>query len=253
MIELIDFTRKYGNFTAVDKINLTLEPGKIHGLLGPNGAGKSTTVKAITGAIKPTSGTILVNKLDILEHNHTIKALIGYVPENPVIFKNLTGREFLDFSGRLYHIPPSTLRIRIEELMMRFGIAEKANDQVFSYSKGTIQKLMIVSSLLHNPEILILDEPLTGLDANAAALVKKTIRSFADRGKTILFCSHILEVVEKLCDSIAILHTGSILSAGTSREIMEQTNTGSLEEAFISLTGQSDMDKEAADIISALG
>jgi ABC-2 type transport system ATP-binding protein len=252
MIELINFTRKYGNFTAVDNINLKVNPGGVFGLLGPNGAGKSTIVKSITGAIKPSAGTILVGGQDIVHNPQEIKATIGYIPENPVVFKNLTGREYLCFVGRLYHIPPVTLESRIEEMLNRFGLDKAADNQLFSYSKGMTQKLLIVAALLHNPEVLILDEPLSGLDANAAAIFKETIRSLAARGKLVLFSSHILDVVEKICDRIAILHAGSILAEGTTAQIVEKTGAPNLEQAFIKLTGQTDIAKEAQDILAAL-
>ena len=253
MIQLIDFTRRYGNFTAVDGVNLIIPPGEVFGLLGPNGAGKSTIVKSITGAIKPTSGRILVHDQDVTLQPEAVKAKTGYIPEQPAVFKNLTGREYLNFVGRLYHIPPETLSRRTAELLERFNLTEQADNQIFSYSKGMTQKLIILSAFLHNPDVLILDEPLSGLDANAAAVFKQTVRSFAARNKTILFSSHILEVVQKLCDRIAILHNGTILASGTTGEIMQQTATDSLEEAFIKLTGQTDIAKEAADILTALG
>lgn len=252
MIELIEFTRRYGNFTAVDGVSLKVSPGKICGLLGPNGAGKSTIVKAIVGAIRPTAGRILVNNLEISLKPEKVKSCIGYVPENPSVFKNLTGLEYLHFVGNLYHVPPRTLRQRIGELLEKFGLREQGGSQIFSYSKGMTRKLSLTAALLHNPEVLILDEPLSGLDANAAAVFKETIRSLALRGKTILFSSHILEVVEKLCDDIAILHEGAILARGTSPEILADTGTFSLEEVFIRFTGQKDVAGEAAGILAAL-
>lgn len=252
MIELINFTRKYGNFTAVADVDLKIMPGKVFGLLGPNGAGKSTIVKSITGALKPSNGRILVCGRDVTTDTRAVKACIGYIPENPVIFKNLTGREYLYFVGNLYHVPARSLEQRITELLKKFGLAKQGDNQIFSYSKGMTQKLCIAATLLHNPEVLVLDEPLSGLDANAAAIFKETIRSFASRGKTVLFSSHILDVVEKLCDCLAILHDGTILATGTVGEIMQQTETSSLEEAFIKFTGQTDVAGEAADILAAL-
>jgi len=252
MIEIIDFTRRFGSYTAVDRMNLNIEAGCVFGLLGPNGAGKTTTVKSIVGAIKPSSGKILINKKDVNLFPVEVKSIIGFVPENPVVFKSLTGLEYLYLVGKLYHIENATLEKKINDILGRFDLTERAGEQIIAYSKGMVQKLVIASAFLHNPSILILDEPLTGLDAKSVAILKQVITSFASRGKTVVFCSHILEIVEKLCDRMAILHNGRILSTGTSWDIIEQTKCKTLEEAFIKLTGETDITKEAADIVSSL-
>ena len=252
MIEIVDFTRKYGETVAVDRMNLLVPAGRVFGLLGPNGAGKSTTVKCITGLLRPTSGTIRVLGKDVTESPEETKAAIGYVPENPALFRTLTCREVLTLSGRLYRMDEATLRERREELLRRFGLAGKGDEQVSALSKGMTQKLAIASALLHAPRVLILDEPLNGLDAASAAVFKEVVRSFAARGGTVVFCSHTLEVVERLCDGICILAGGRVLRQGTVEEIVSATGAGSLEEAFIRLTGLADVDREAAEILSAL-
>jgi ABC-2 type transport system ATP-binding protein len=223
----------------------------VTGLLGPNGAGKTTTVRAVCGIITPSDGTIRVNGVDVHRDPQRAKAQIGYVPESPEVFSSLTGREYLALSGRLYHMPES-LATRATELLERFGLLEAADDQLSTYSKGMRQKTVIAAAILHNPSVLILDEPLGGLDASSAAVLKELIRSFADRGRTVLFCSHVLEVVQRLCDDIAILHEGRLLSAGTATGIIEQGGYATLEEAFIALTGETDIEKEAREIVDAL-
>jgi ABC-2 type transport system ATP-binding protein len=252
MIEIIHFSRKYGTSMAVNDMTLTIQPGKVFGLLGPNGAGKSTTVKTIVGALKPSKGKIYVCDKEVTEHAEETKAMIGYVPEVPYVFNNLTGQEYLTMTGQLYHVEPETLSTRIRELLQKFELLAKKNEPIITYSKGMIQKLVVAAALLHNPEVFILDEPFNGLDATAAAVLKETIRNFASMGKTILFCSHILEVVEKLCDEIAIMSSGIILAQGTIPEILSSTGCDNLEQAFIKLTGRRDIAREAQDIINAL-
>ncbi|MBN2536492.1 MAG: ABC transporter ATP-binding protein [Spirochaetales bacterium] len=252
MIEIIEFTRRFGSFTAIENMNLQIRNGIVFGLLGPNGAGKTTTVKTITGAIKPSSGKILINGKDVVQSSIKAKQITGYVPENPSLFNNLTGKEYLTLLGNLYHIAEKVLEEKIDRILTQFELYEKRNEQILSYSKGMTQKLVIASAILHNPEVLILDEPLTGLDAKSSAILKEIIRSFARQGKTVLFSSHILDIVEKLCDEIAILFKGCLLATGTSRDIMEKTGSKTLEEGFIKLTGETDIAKEAADIVAAL-
>lgn len=252
MIEIKEFTRRFGSFTAVEDMKLHIKEGIVFGLLGPNGAGKTTTVKTIVGAIKPTSGQIIINGKDVVQSPTEVKRIIGYVPENPGLFKNLTGKEYLTLLGNLYHIQEKVLDEKTDRILTRFELFERRNEQILSYSKGMVQKLVIASAILHNPEVLILDEPLTGLDAKSSAILKEIIRSFARQGKTVLFSSHILDIVEKLCDEIAILYQGSLLATGTAGDIMEKTGCKTLEEGFIKLTGETDVTKEAADIVAAL-
>jgi ABC-2 type transport system ATP-binding protein len=233
-------------------MTLSIPDGKIFGLLGPNGAGKSTTVKCITGVMRPSGGRVSVEGMDVVEKPIEVKALTGYVPESPALFKTLTGREILTLVGRLHHLDGALLSERIDELLSPLGLSSKADDQIQSYSKGMVQKLAIASALIHNPRVLVLDEVLSGLDAAAAAVLKKLLRAFADSGKTVVFCSHILEVVERLCDEIAIIAQGKLRVVGPVARILSDTGAATLEQAFIDLTGETDVAREASDILSAL-
>ena len=253
MIQITDLTRRYGELTAVDSMSLTIPGGKIFGLLGPNGAGKSTTVKCITGVMRPTSGRILVEGIDVAQKPMEAKSVIGYVPETPALFKTLTGRELLTLAGRLHHLEEKLLSARSDELLGSLGLSGKADERIQTYSKGMTQKLAIAAALIHNPRALILDEALNGLDASAAAVLKRLLRAFADSGKTVIFCSHILEVVERLCDQIAIIAQGKVRVTGTVPDILRDTGAATLEQAFISLTGETDVAGEASDILAALG
>jgi ABC-2 type transport system ATP-binding protein len=253
MVQFSEFTRRYGSFTAVDALTMEIPKGAIFGLLGPNGAGKTTTVKCLTGVLRPTLGRILVEGIDVAERPLEVKRLVGYVPENPVLFKSLTGREVLTLAGRLHHLEEAPLASRIAELLHAFGISGKADEQVQSYSKGTAQKVVIAAALIHNPRVVVLDEGLSGLDAPAAAVLKRLLRSFASAGRTVIFCSHVLEVVERLCDRIAIIAEGRVKAEGTVGEILAQSRATTLEQAFITLTGETDVAREAEDILGALG
>jgi len=253
VIRLESFTRAYGSVIAVDGMSLEIPDGCIFGLLGPNGAGKSTTVKCIVGLLKPTSGRIMVNGVSVAENPIAVKAMIGYVPENPALFRTLTGREFLFLVGRLHGIEESVLGGLIGELLSSFGLGEAADQQIQTYSKGMGQKLAIIAALLPNPGVLILDEALNGLDAASAAVLKRLLRGLADTGKIVVFCSHILDVVERLCDDIAIIAHGKVRSRGSVAGIMTECGAATLEQAFISLTGETDVAREASEILSALG
>ncbi len=234
-------------------MNLDIPDGRIFGLLGPNGAGKSTTVKCITGLLKPSGGRIRVGGVDVVEKPLDVKAMIGYVPETPALFHALTGREIMLLAGRLHRMDEAALNGRIGELLSAFGLSDKADQQVQTYSKGMGQKLAIAAALLPNPSVLVLDEALNGLDAASAAVLKRLLRGLADAGKTVVFCSHILDVVERLCDDIAIIAHGKLRARGTVAGIMSESGASTLEQAFISLTGETDVAQEASEILAALG
>ncbi len=253
MIEIEDLTRTYGSFTAVDRMRLTIPDGKIFGLLGPNGAGKSTTVKCIAGLLRPTAGRVRVNGVDVTAEPLAVKAMLGYVPESPVLFRSLTGREILTLVGRMHRMEEAALGGRAEELLGAFGLGDKSDLPVASWSKGMTQKLAIAAALLSNPRVLLLDEALNGLDAASAAVLKRLLRGLADAGKTVVFCSHILEVVERLCDEIAIVAHGVVRARGRVADIMAQAGASTLEQAFITLTGEADVAREASEILAALG
>jgi ABC-2 type transport system ATP-binding protein len=252
VVSIEKLTRRYGSFAAVHDMSLSIPDGCIFGLLGPNGAGKSTTVKCIAGILKPSAGRIVVDGIDASEQPVEVKKRIGYVPENPVLFSSLSGREVLLLAGRLHHIEEAVLHARIANLLESFGMTGKSNEQIKTYSKGMTQKIAIATALIHNPDLLILDEALNGLDAAAAAMMKRLLRGFADAGKSVVFCSHTLDVVERLCDEIAIMNEGGVCALGTVPAILARTSAATLEQAFMSLTGETDIAREASDILAAL-
>jgi len=245
-------SREYGPKLALSDLNLRVDPGEILGFLGPNGAGKSTTVKILTGMIRPTTGRALVAGFDIVEHPLDAKARIGYVPETASLYDGLTAAEYLELVSCLHHLDRKTASTRSGELLELFGLAAERHQRLSEYSKGMRQKVLIAAALIHRPEVLFLDEPLDGLDANAALVVKEVLKQLAAQGRTILFCSHILDVVERMCTRIVIINQGRQIADGTSAAIREQTGTATLEEAFSRLTGVRDVERLAADFISAL-
>ena len=252
MIETDNLSRAYGNRTALYPLTIRVVPGEILGFLGPNGAGKSTTVKLLTGMIKPSGGHARVAGFDLEKDPIEVKRRIGYVPESAALYESLTAREFLDVIASLYHEPAVGAQQRIDELLDRFGLAGSKDQRLSEFSKGMKQKVLIASALMHRPEVVFLDEPLTGLDANAALVVKELMRSLAAQGRTIFFCSHVLEVVERVCSRIIIINGGRAIADGTPAGIASQAGARSLEEAFISLTGTRDTAQVTQELLNAL-
>jgi ABC-2 type transport system ATP-binding protein len=245
-------SREYGPKLALADLNLRVEPGEILGFLGPNGAGKSTTVKILTGMIRPTAGRAIVAGFDIVQQPIEAKKRIGYVPETAALYDGLTAAEYLELVGCLHHLEPHVLRSRAGELLELFGLSADRHRRLIEFSKGMRQKVLIASALIHRPEVLFLDEPLDGLDANAALVVKEVLKQLAAQGRTILFCSHILDVVERMCTRIVIINNGRQIADGTAEQIRLQTSAATLEEAFSRLTGVRDVGRVAAEFISAL-
>ncbi len=245
MIELNKLTRTFGSFTAVDHVSFTVPSGQVCGYLGPNGAGKTTTIKMLTGLIRPTFGTAAIEGFDILENPIEVKRRIGYVPESGALYEKLTPTEYLQLIGRLYHLEEGPLKRRIEEFLQLFKLQKHKNQRMDTFSKGMKQKIVIASALLHNPSVIFFDEPLNGLDANSALLVKELIRKLADQGKTIFYSSHILEVVEKICDRVIIIDHGKIVADGSIHDLQEMTRESSLEEIFSQVTHSEDMEEIA--------
>ncbi|MDE0038967.1 MAG: ABC transporter ATP-binding protein [Gammaproteobacteria bacterium] len=252
MIETKVLGKSYGKKVALTGLDLSVAPGEVLGFLGPNGAGKSTTVKILTGMIKPTSGTASVAGHDVVRNPLEVKRRIGYVPEAGTLFEALTGKEYLSMVAGLKALDPTESANRIEELMDLFDIADAADSRLGEYSKGMKQKVLIGAALLGNPEVLFLDEPLNGLDTNAGAVVKQLLRELAAANRTVLFCSHILEVVERVCDRILIIDAGRRVAEGAAREIATDTGTRNLEEAFIRLTGVRETADVTRDMLAAL-
>ena len=252
MIDVQDLWRQYGDRIALHGLTLKVGPGEILGFLGPNGAGKSTTVKMLTGMIKPDRGTALVAGFDVSRDPIEVKKRIGYVPESAALYESLSAREYLDLIASLHHLPPDATGPRIEELLDRFGLSHAIDQRLSEYSKGMKQKVLIVAALLHRPEVVFLDEPLTGLDANAALVVKELIRGLAAQGRTFFFCSHVLEVVERVCTRIVIINQGKMIADGTARDIAASAGVSTLEEAFVALTGTRDAAQVTHDLLDAL-
>jgi ABC-2 type transport system ATP-binding protein len=229
---------KGGEIKAVDELTLEVYEGETFGLLGPNGAGKTTVVRLLNGIIKPTSGTAIVKEFDILEQENDVKRVTGMLAESPGLYEKLSAYEFLEFMGALYDVPGEILKERIDELLKLFGLHDRRDHLIEGYSSGMKQKLLIAAALIHDPPILFLDEPTSTLDPRAAHMVKELIEELADTaGKTIFMCSHLLPVVEELCDRIGIINNGRLIAVGTIDEIIARSGTGTLEEAFIALTG----------------
>lgn len=252
MIRAYELTKTFNDFKAVDHLSFEVHPGEILGFLGTNGAGKSTTVKMLTGMLLPTSGRGEVAGYDVVKDQLPMKERIGYIPESGAMYDTLTPVEYLDFVASLYHIDPSVASHRFNDLLEIFDIMRFRDQRIAELSKGTRQKVLIASALVHKPDVLFLDEPLNGLDANAALVVKELLRKLAAQGKTIFFCSHILEVVERICSRIIIIDKGQQIISGTTLEIMEGTDSHSLEEAFTKLTGIRTAADLSDDVLAAL-
>jgi ABC-2 type transport system ATP-binding protein len=252
MIQTEKLSRRYGEKLALADLDLRVEPGEILGFLGPNGAGKSTTVKILTGMIRPDSGRAIVAGFDIVAQPLEAKKRIGYVPETGALYEALSPDEYLELMSCLYHLDPKSARSRREELLDLFGLLEVKDQRMTEFSKGMKQKVVIAAALMHRPDVLFLDEPLDGLDANAALLVKVLLKKLADQGKTVLFCSHILEVVERICTRIVIINNGRQIANGTAPVIAAETGARTLEEAFGRLTGVRDAAAVTSDFLAAL-
>ena len=239
MIRLIQLTKRYGKFTAVDNIDLVIPTGELFGFLGPNGAGKTTTFRMIAGILRPTSGTVEIGGIDILHRPLDAKARLGFIPDRPFVYDKLTGGEFLRFAAALYGQQGPSVERRIDELLELFELSRWKDELTESYSHGMRQKLIISGALVHRPEVIVVDEPMVGLDPKSARLLKDLFRQFVDRGGTVLMSTHTLEVAETMCDRIAIIHGGRIVANGTMAEVQEQTSSEDLglEDLFLKLTG----------------
>lgn len=240
MIQLQSLTKRYGKFTAVDSIDLTVSQGEIFGFLGPNGAGKTTTLRMIAGILRPTAGTVTIGGVDVVQNPLVAKAKLGYIPDRPFIYEKLTGSEFLRFVAGLYDQQGPDVDNRARELLALFDLEDWRDELVESYSHGMRQKLIISSAFVHRPEAIVVDEPMVGLDPKAARILKDLFREYVNRGHTIMMSTHTLEVAESLCDRIAIIQGGKIRAEGTMAELRTQSEDGTerLESIFLKLTGE---------------
>ena len=251
MIEISGLTKKYGTFMAVDAINLSVPAGELFGFLGPNGAGKTTTLRMIAGILRPTSGTVRIAGIDLATSPMEAKAKLGFIPDRPFIYEKLTGMEFLRFVGGLFGQDGPPVEKRATELLAVFDLEEWGDELVESYSHGMRQKLIISSAFVHRPEVIVVDEPMVGLDPKAAKTLKDLFREYTRRGHTIMMSTHTLEVAQTLCDRIGIIQRGHIRACGTMDELRANAARGDegLEEIFLRLTGD-DVARELADVLA---
>jgi len=236
MIQIQNLTRRYGTFEAVRGLSLSISDGEIFGLLGPNGAGKSTTLKILATLLKPTTGSVRIQNLDVVSQANDVRRIIGYVPEGAEFYDALTGEEFLNMLADLHRLDPRQVRARRDPLAQAFDLTAELNRPIGGYSKGMKQKVLLIAALQHQPEVLLLDEPLDGLDVAAQEHLKKILRDHAAAGKIVVYSSHILEVVERLCDRVGIIHQGRLAAEGSPARLIEENGHGTFSELFLELT-----------------
>lgn len=240
MIEVKNFSKVYGNGKkAVDDISFEVRDGEIFGFLGPNGAGKSTTIKAIVGINKATSGEILINNIKLADDPIEYKKQFSFVPDNPELFESYSGNEYINFLADIYGLDENTRKERLDYYLGFFDIKDAMNEQIETYSHGMAQRLALIGALINDPEVIILDEPMVGLDAKSAYNLKEILRARAKNGKSVFFSTHVMSVAQELCDRIAIINKGKIIADGTFDEIKNSTNhKENLEAVFLELTDE---------------
>ncbi len=238
MLEIKNVTKKFGSFTAVNNLNLHVKTGDFFGFLGQNGAGKTTTIKMISGLYNPTSGNIFIDGFDIYKEPIKAKSLIGYIPDQPFIYEKLTGREFLFFSGGLYSIEKNKLKKKIDEIIEKLEIGDWVDKRTEEYSQGMKQRITIASSLLHDPKLLVVDEPMVGLDPQSALIVKNILKEKANNGAAVFMSTHSLNVAEEICTRIGIIKDGNMIFSDTTEvlETIKGSDHHNLESLFIHLT-----------------
>ena len=252
MLEARSLTKYYSALPAVRDLSFQLEPGGILGLLGPNGSGKSTTVSILTGLLEPSGGTVLLDGEPVRENLLAYKARIGYVPEEAVLYTYLTGPEYLGLVGGLRGIPPSRLQDKIDGLLTLFGLKDDIHAPMSAYSKGMRQKILISAALLHDPAIIILDEPNSGLDVTTALVLRRLVQRLAAEGRMVVYSSHVLEIVEQVATDVLILHDGRVVAHDSVSRLRELMKLSSLEEVFKNLVIAADLDGVAADIVAVM-
>lgn len=240
MISIKNLSKKFGAFTAVDSVSLEVGPGEIFAFLGTNGAGKTTTIRMLTGVLQPTSGTAEIGGYDIQKNPIEAKFLMGIIPDRPYLYGKLTGREFLFFMADLYRVEKNEAKIRTDELLEQYGLKEWQFDLIDSYSHGMKQRLLMCASQIHKPPVLVIDEPMVGLDPRGAKLLKDTLRSYAQNGLTIFMSTHSLSVAEEIADKLAIIQRGKIIAMGTLDELhaRAQSDESDLEDVFLRIIAE---------------
>ena len=238
MIKIQNLTKQFGNFKAVDGLSLDIKPGEIFGFLGPNGAGKTTTVKVLSGIMRPTSGNVFISGLNMENDAESAKKVMAYIPDEPFVYPKLTAWEFMRFVGDVYDVSLEEQKKRIPELFESFELSSSADELLEGYSHGMKQKLLIASVLLRKPKVVLFDEPTVGLDPKSIRKFKTLLRSMAQDGTAVFMCTHILDMAEKLCDTLGIIFKGKLIAHGSVKDIktMPGVNNSSLEDAFLTLT-----------------
>jgi len=253
IISLKNVYKSYGSKQVLKGINLDIYPGQVIGYIGPNGAGKSTTVKILCGLISDYEGDVTIEGINLKEDPIAVKSKIGYVPELAELYDVLTPVEFLGFMAELYNMPKELANDRINKMLAAFGLEANMHQRMDTFSKGMKQKVLITSGLLHNPDIIILDEPLSGLDANSVIIVKELISKLAKDGKTIFYCSHMMDVVEKVSDRIVLINEGTVIADGSIGELQQQQGNLSLEKIFSQMTAKDSLSDAADQLMNAFG
>jgi len=252
MLQAIDLTKNYASIPAVQNVTFELECGQILGCLGPNGSGKSTTVKMITGLLEPSRGQVLFHDEDIHKDLAGYRKRLGYVPEEPNLYPYLSGREYLEMVGILRGIPQPQLGKKVDDLLALLSLYPSRHSAMASYSKGMRQRILLIAALLDDPDVLILDEPLSGLDVSSALVLKNLIRALGQQGKAVFYCSHVLEVVEQICTHLLILRRGTVIACGPTSDIQKRIGHSSLERTFHHLVDDVDPDQVTRDIIDVI-
>jgi len=238
MIQLENLTKRYGTALAVNRLDLTVAAGELFGFIGPNGAGKTTTIRMIAGLLAPSEGRVRVNGLDMTRQPEAAKRQIGLIPDRPFLYEKLTGLEFMRFTADVYAVPRSRRNGRARELLDLFGLLDRAQELIESYSHGMKQRLIMAAALLHEPPVIIIDEPMVGLDPHGIRMVRRLFRNLADGGTTLFMSTHTLSLAEVLCDRVGVIHLGRLAATGTIPELKRAARVGDadLEEAFLQLT-----------------
>lgn len=252
MLEARGLTKYYGSVLAVQSIDFTIEPGQVLGYLGPNGSGKSTTVKMLTGLLEPSEGQVLFGGRNIQQDLVAYRRHLGYVPEEANLYPYLTGYEYLELVGTLRGMPSARMRAKIESFLELFSLYPHRHISLSSYSKGMRQRILLISALMDNPDVLILDEPLSGLDVSTALILKNVVQSLSAKGKIIFYCSHVLEVVEKVCTRLLILRKGQVIAGGATEEVRQRIGQPSLENVFLQIAEDRDVAQIANNIVDAV-
>ncbi|NVO20473.1 MAG: ABC transporter ATP-binding protein [Bacteroidetes bacterium] len=251
IISIQNLCKFFGSKQVLNQISFDIMPGQVIGYIGPNGAGKSTTVKILCGLLSDYSGQVFIKGKDIRENPVESKRLIGFVPEIAELYDVLTPSEFLGLIGALYDLSPETVSERADRMLDAFGLAGNKDQRMDTFSKGMKQKVLITSGLLHNPDIIILDEPLSGLDANSVIIVKELISKMADSGKTIFYCSHMMDIVEKVSDRIILINEGVVVADGSFEELKQKQGDSSLEQIFAHLTATTSLSEASDKLMNA--